>query len=714
MADNSLAPDVLSTLSGEGPEGDPDDELVRRIHNRYRDASDQQQDWREKARTMYDMYAGEQWSVDDQMKLRDQDRVPMTFNRIAVVVDAIVGTEVNNRQETRYIPREQGDVQVNELLTGAADWVRDECYAEDEESDAFRDMIISGIGWTETRISYDDDPEGKIWDERVDPLEMYWDPGAKKKNLTDRRWQMRIKKVDWYEAMQTWPELAEIELAGRLASLPAPWDGFDDDTGSLREHVYPQDAYKAGREGAKDGEGGTQKDKVNIAHYQEVVFETIYLVESPQSQQGFETLPEAMFNKVRKIIEFRSLQYLKRRIKTHRQAFVFGATLLSESKSPVKSFTFNAMTGKRDRNKNHWFGVVQVMEDPQKWSNKFFSQILHIINVNAKGGIMMEEDAVGNIREFEENWAKPDGVAIVSPGALTDNKIMPKPPNQVPADITAMMQYSVSAIHDTAGASLEMLGMADRVQSGVLEYQRRQSGITILAIFFDAIRLYRKEQGRVMMMFIQDYISDGRLVRIIGQNGDQQYIPLIKQPGTGRYDVIVDEAPTSPNQKEKVFAVLQALLPGLLSAGVPIPPEVVDYTPLPSALAEKFKKGMQEGGKISPEVQQQFQKLVEENQQLKSKREEKGAELQIKRESNQADHLLAQEKLAAEMQLKWQELRAEIALDRAKITSEERARNQALVEAREASKGPKRKVKITRGEDGLMMSAEIEEVFEAP
>ena len=321
--------------------------------------------------------------------------------------------------------------------------------------------------------------------------------------------------------------------------------------------------------------------------------------------------------------------------------------------------------------------------------------------------------AGAKVREFEEDWAKPDSVAVVSPGAVTDGKIMPKPLNQVPADMAAMMQYSVSAIHDTAGASLEMLGMADRQQSGVLEYQRRQSGITILAIFFDAIRLYRKDQGRVMMMFIQEYISDGRLVRIIGENGNQQYIPLIKQPGTGRYDVIVDEAPTSPNQKEKVFAVLQALLPGLLQAGVPIPPEVVDYTPLPSKLAEQFKKGMQEGGKLPPEVQQQMQKLMQENQQLKSKREEKVVEFEIKREGNQADHLLAQEKLAAEMRLKWKALFAEIALDRAKIISEERARNQALVEAREASKGPKRKVKITRGEDGLIMEAEIEEVFEA-
>jgi hypothetical protein len=81
----------------------------------------------------------------------------------------------------------EGVVKKTSLTMSAAKWFRQQCDAEDEESDAFRDLVVCGMGWTETRLDYEDNPEGDPKVDRSDPLEMVWDSGAKKRNLVDGR-----------------------------------------------------------------------------------------------------------------------------------------------------------------------------------------------------------------------------------------------------------------------------------------------------------------------------------------------------------------------------------------------------------------------------------------------------------------------------------------------------------------------------------------------
>ncbi len=537
--------------------------------------------WREDAREDYDFVAGEQWDQADKMALADQLRPVITFNRIGTTIDSVTGYEVNNRQEVRFYPRQLGDSPVNELLTGAAKWIRDECDAEDEESDAFWDMIVCGMGWTDTHMSYDEDPEGMAQIDRCDPLEMFWDPGASKRNLSDARFVGRVRKM----------ARSDVEaMAGKGVDIEgddAPWKSWrdEDDTEPHNQTIakfYPGNNPNAGKD---------DTDELIVLQLQWSEQSCVYKVLDPV-QQKITMMPEEQFKAVEKQARKFGVQLRSQKLpkKVCRQAFFCGETVLESGDCPdPMRFSLRCMTGKRDRNSGTWYGLVRAMKDPQRWANKWLSQLLHIMNSNSKGGIIAEAGAFEDQKQAEETWADPSGITWAANGAIAQGRIKDKAQTQFSAGHMQLTEFAATSIRDVTGINIETLGLADRNQPGILEAHRKQAGMTILAPMFDSLRRYRKEQGRVLLYLIQHVMSDGRLIRIEGPEM-AQYVPLLRDEGVSTYDVIVDDAPTSPNQKEQVFSILMQIMPGLMKAGIPIPPELLEYTPLPNSLVQKWKQ----------------------------------------------------------------------------------------------------------------------------
>lgn len=561
-------------------EDNADDALLARFSKWFGASRDHSAKWREKAREDFAFVAGSQWSEEDKGKLNEQLRPVIVFNRIGPIVDAVAGYEVNNRQEAAYLPRQQGDVEVNELITAAAKWVRGECDAEDEESDAFVDSFTCGMGWTETVIQYDIDPEGMIDIDRYDPLEAYWDPKASKKNLSDARWVCRVRKFERDEVGDLFPDvdLDELEEGG-------PWA----EAGEHNES--PHDATEAPFYRNDQQDRALPTGKLTVAQFQWWDKVPVYRV-LDQAQGKIVEMSAQDHEKLQQRAKVLGMPVRSARVmrRQYRQAFVIGETIVKNEPCPCdKDFTLKCITAKRDRNHNTWYGIVRALKDPARWGNKWLSQILHILNSNAKGGVLAEKDAFENVRKAEEQWAQPDGWVWTKAGAISQGRIKVRDPVQMPQDLPNLLTYAITSLRDVSGVNIETLGQAGTDQAGVLDQYRKQASMNILAPLFDSLRRYRKEHGRVLLYFIQRYISDGRLIRIDGPDA-RRYVPLLRDPGVAEFDVIIDQAPFSPNQQEKVWEALQSLLPMAVQAGIPVPPDVIDYSPLPAGLKASWKK----------------------------------------------------------------------------------------------------------------------------
>ena len=631
--------------------------LFARLKGWFKDSQDRHADWYKEAEECFGFVAGRsvkgdgQWPGDSWQEMIDSGRQPIEFNRVGPIVDAVCGLEVNNRQEIKYIPRTAGDGEVNERLSSLGKWARDEAHAEDEESEMFRNATICGRGATETRISFDEEPTGKIMVDCLDPLECGVDPNARKACFSDRRYSWRFRDLPADEAKAMFPGADAIALDASWARMIDIKDG-----GKGNKIDYPDETRSALRD-----DKPPKVCRVVMIEWWE--YSDHMLVAKPGMDEP-EHMSTDAWDELEGEAEEQGWTATKAQQRRYRKAFLGRNSVLEVQ--DVAGFAIQWMTGRWDRNKGYHYAIVRPMRDPQMLSNKTLAQVLHILSTNANGGLLVEQGAFRNPRDAERDWSNPAKSIVLNEGGIA--KIKERTAPAIPAALVQLQEFSLSSIRDVTGANVEMLGMADREQAASLEYQRRQSAMTILAGLFNGLRHYRKLQGRTLLNQLK-LLPPGALVRVLidpevamaeyrqsmmqWQQAAMQAVqqgqeppPQPEPPGAefmsttkrgeqfdpakfglgedARFDVIVDETPSSPNQKEAVWAALQPFMGQM--AAIPAAMKVaLKYSPLPETAVHELSEALDGEGGVPPELQQAIQdgqqriaELEQENTRLRT------------------------------------------------------------------------------------------------
>jgi hypothetical protein len=580
--------------------------------------------WMEDTKFYFEFIAGRQWTPEEIAQMEGNEKIPVTFNVTGPVIDAVQGAEISNRQEVQYFPREVDDTGVSDVLTQGAKYVDDECNGDQEDSEAFWDALVCGIGWTETRPEVEGD-EVSLVKERVDPLQMKADPASRKRCFEDARYLKREIPMSPDEFEDFKVEIGREDI-----------EGVDGGIGGKRLTVVnPRQRYENGMLGEGPG------DTVIVNEWQWWEREEVHLAALPSPDNpGVTKLTKLDHGQLQQALDVDpAIKHTKSMQKVYYRAFATSNELLFKEQMTEGRFRYNAITGKRDRNKGTWFGLVRAMVDPGKFVNKLYSEVLHIVRTNANGGMALEEDAVSDVRQFEKSWAATDKVTWLKPGALSGahgSKMAPKTPPTIQPALFQMMEFARDMVKACTGVNEEILGLVAREQAGVLEAQRKQAAYGILSAFFDAKRRYQRNQGTLLLAMIRLYIPDDKLVRIVTK-GDAQYVSLAKSVEAEKYDIVVDEAPAGPDQKAKVWAILGPLLPQMLEAGLIGAEEIADVIPyldIPASVANKLadaiRKRAQSQGAPDPTVQAQAQANVVKTQ---AEAREKDASAQAKQAS---------------------------------------------------------------------------------
>jgi hypothetical protein len=561
--------------------------------------------WRKQAKEARRFYDGKQLSAADEQALKDQLRPANAFNAAQKFIRFVSGVERFSPDALIYSPIDESDVtqqNFGEMVSRQYDWAISKAKGNFKRSIAFEDLIIEGMGFMDYRLDYTIDPRGLIDMCRIPGKEMIW-PECADQNLMTARWLGRECEIDRDEAIARWPDQEALIVASMISNEKAQRPESD----SLIRYTVP---YIETEPLDEQTISMFKKNRVRILEWQWFDDEPgVYFFDPLEREDVWMDRPSFIKYKtqLKKVMATEIDQWVYRSQKKYHKVFILNDRYqlgnVLDFKDP--QMTFKCMTCHYDPEDKVWYGFMRVLIDPQKYANKFFNQVTEIIGYQAKGGGFYEADAIEpkEIEDFKENYARPGTWQEVAPGAISNAKIKEKQLPQLPATSLTLMQYCVQAMEDVSGIKPEnSFGQADTNIPGVTVKQRQKSGLLLLAAEFDAISIFRLQEGEVIFSLLAE-IADDRLIRV-GGPVDGKVIRFLKEPYALQYDLNLDDTERDPNIRQMYAESVLQIAPTLIRMNRFLP-ELLDYFPLPVRVREKIKQAIQQAAEQERQAQAQ-------------------------------------------------------------------------------------------------------------
>lgn len=559
----------------------------------------------ENHRTNTAFYVGDMMDYRDNIQFINQagikKRAMVQFNKVKPYVNAVKGFMAQNRRRAKYEARMPGG-KVQELYSMYAnamhDYVLDKANADQIETQQDGDMLIGGVGAVETAMTYGEgmattDPNGEILKGKLEIEQTGWDPFAKATGLTDARWVFTEKDYDLDDALEVFSDSEEQDFD------TAADNDVDEDEGYT---FYARGGRYNKIKAANVDWSDERQNMVKVYFYQWVEFETFYRCNNPiyafknpqavmlaaaqldQWQQEDDNAEENSlfgFDARDEILNFGPeikaklektfgdmIEIFPSKRKVYYTAVLSGHHVFSKYRSLSQSgFSIKFKTGDYDAKNKMWTGMVNSMREPALYYNKALTEMMFTIAANSKGGVMVEKGAVEDLSDFEQKFAKTDGVIEVEEGALSGGKIKPKREGYAPSGYEEIVKLTDASFADVNGIDKTFLGSSEnKNETGILQKRRIKQVVSALACYFDSITLYQKEAARLDLDYMRIWAENnaGGIFKLLGPDGRKQFLQISADKLAADYDVAIEEAPQSQEEKMEYSTILAKIADSLL------------------------------------------------------------------------------------------------------------------------------------------------------
>lgn len=479
-----------------------------------------------------------QWDSDDAQVLMSRGQPPLVFNEGRLSVDWVTGTEKKNRIDYKILPREKGDQQGAETLTEVIKYTDDVNLTRYHRSFAFRQAVVSGLGYLEEGVNTEPDQE-IIFAGSVDWKHVIRDSRSRDPDYNrDGRYIFRRRRLDLDYALALMPWAKD-----RLASEASTQDQ-DEDMDVLSSDWYMGQRLTAAHDqqfqlslpAGMQGRGG-----FIAAHVLDTgrpssieLIECWYKV--PERVQVFadgdfagkivnERDSHHSMEKARGIPVYDSVAWRMRVMICTEDAPLW------DGPSPFlhQKFPLVPVYGYRRSRDGMCYGVWRGMRDPQMDLNKRMSKALWAASANR---VIADKGAVDDVDAAREEIARPDAWIEKAPG-----KELREMENTADVQFALQMaQHDQQFIRNVSGVTNENLGHDTNAISGKAILAKQSQGSTTTADLFENLRLSVQLAGQLRIANIKQFMTAKKVIRLTGEARPVDWLTINEyDPATGEY-----------------------------------------------------------------------------------------------------------------------------------------------------------------------------------
>lgn len=563
-------------------------ELATKVWNRYAYCRDNgHEEFVLKVDKCERAFRGDQWDAADKAKLDAVRRPALTINKIISTISNVLGEQIFNRAETSYRPRNGARTDIADVLTKVFKQISDNNQLDWKRSDMFADGIIGSRGFLDARIAYNDNMQGEVRIENLNPKNVLIDPDAD-----------QYDPDGWNEVFTTkW--MTADDIAVLYSKKDA--DLLRNKTSSAFAYGYDSMEYARDRFGrphmsqySGDADDSNVLRNIRVIERQYRTLDRQKHFFSPTTGDTRQVPDDFGRDKIAFFVEKYGFQVITKLVNRIKWDVIADDVELHSKWSPYKHFTVIPFFPYLRH--GHTIGLVENLLGSQELLNKITSQELHVINTTANSGWKVKAGALVNmtVEELEQKGAQTGLVVEVNEMDGID-KITS---NQVPSGLDRASYKAEEHIKSISGVPDSAMG-ADRADVAAKAIQqKRQAASTNLVKPMDSLTRTDFILARNVLDLVQGFYTEERLQTIVGDemtgevetftinqpnpvsqeefeadpaNEGTPYDAIVNDLTLGEFSVVISSVPSRETLEDSQFE--QAV--SLRELGVPIPDSVL-------------------------------------------------------------------------------------------------------------------------------------------